>query len=483
MKPLLQNPLLQRYRFSLLRPRQVAIFGGLYGAVVFILLLLNYTIFSTFRPLLPFLDELPFNMWQIIYFQFFGLQVVILWLWASYNSGSALTVEILRKSYVFFKLLPLSALQKAFGVLIGTNLLAYTFAALNFVPLLIFAILGKMEIAVVSYSIMTLLAVACFLNTLTLLLSINPDARKHRRLGTLVLIVLAVWVLMIAMGFLFSTNRSIEEIQDIRVKFFTWELPGFPMFSLLLLYFAAWMLLGIVRKFRDDQAPLFGTLGSLGFYLGWEIMTTGLFWSTLHLKSSFYGHRVLCFWALVFVNASTLRNVAKYFEAARKVQSKSLSLILNVLRLLRHSTLFWGICLFSVWTIFFFGLIAKPRLDFSENLYPLMNMFGFYLLFVVLLELFVLYRHLRLNLKVFLIGLGVISLFLPLSLSKILADRLVYLHSAFGYMGNLITPFLLQGGNTAIQWRIFLVNLLLSLVPMVVITRNYLKFLKLRRQM
>lgn len=477
-----QNPLIQRYRFSLLRPKQVGIYGFLYAAIVALIILLNYTVFTTFKPLIPALEKMPFNVYQVVYYQFLGLQVVILWFWASYNSGSAVTVEILRKSYIFFKLLPISALQKAFGVLLGSNLLAYALGILNFIPLLVLAVLGQMNAVLVGYSWITVLAVACFLNTLTLLLSINPDAKKHRRLGTLILVVLAVWGLMFAMGMLFSTNRSVQEIQLLRVKFFQWELPGFPVFSALLLYFTAWMLWGIVRKFRDDRAPLFSTIGSLGFVVGWEIITTGLFWSFLHLQSSFYGHRVLCFWGLIFVNVSTLRDAGMYFETAHKLQSRSSALGMNLFRLLRQSTLVWGICLFLVWIGFFFGLSGKPALSFPDNLYALLNLFGFYLLFMMLLELFVLYRHLHLNLKVFLIGLAIVSLFLPLSLSKLLSDKLVYLHSAFGYMGNLITPFLLKGGNAAIQWRIFFVNLLLCVLPAVLILRNYVRFLTYRRQ-
>jgi len=478
-----QNPLIQRYRFNLLRPRQIGIYSFLYGAIVFLILLLNYTVFTTFRPLISQIKESPLNVYQIIYYQFAVLQVIILWVWASYNSGSALTIEILKKSYTFFKLLPITALQKTFGVLIGTNLVAYSFAGLNFILLLIFAYVGKMSVVLASYYFLTLLAVACFLNTLTLLLSINPEAKKRRRFGTLVFIIFAVGGLMFAMGTLFSSGTRTRDIENIRVNFFSVKIPGLPLFSLILLYLTGWMLLGIVRKFRDEREPLFSTPASLFFFLGWEFLTIGLFWSSLHLKSAFYGHRVLCFWGLLFVNISTLKRVGKYFEAARKIQAHSASKALDMFRLFRRSTLFWGLCLFVIWTAFFLGLTMKAGLSFPDYLYPLLNLFGFYLVFIVLLELFVLHRHLNINIKIFLICIALVSLLLPLSLSKILEDRLVYLHSAFGYMGNLITPFLLRTGNVAIQWRVFFVNILLCLFPLFLIFRKYLSFLKLRRQM
>jgi hypothetical protein len=478
-----QNPLIQRYRFSLLRPRQIGIYSFIYVAIVFLLLFLNYTAFTTLKPFLFSGRKLPFNAYQFIFYQFAIFQVIILWLWASYNSGSALTVEILRKSYVFFKLLPITALQKAFGVLIGTNLVAYSFAALNVIPLLIFTYLGKMSGTLVSYYFLTIIAVACFLNVLTLLLSINPDAKKRRRFGTLALIIFAVWVLMFAMGTLFSSGSQTRDIEKILVNFFSVEIPGLPLFSMILFYFSGWMLMGIVRKFHYERESLFSHTGAILFVIGYEVLTTGLFWSFLHLKSGFYGHRALCFWGLVFVNLGSLQDVGKYLEVARKIQEQSTSKFLNLLRLFRHSTLFWGICLFVIWTAFFLGLITRARLPFPDNLYPLLNLFGFYLFFIVLLELFVLYRHLHLSLKVFLIGIAFVSLLLPLSLSKILEDKLVYLHSVFGYMGNLITPFLLKSGNVTIQWRVFLVNILLCLFPLFLIFMKYLSFLKLRRQM
>jgi len=105
------NPLLQRYRFSQLRPRQVGIYSFIYVAIISIILLMNYTVFTTFRSYIFRDFELPFTMSQAIFYQFLGLQVIILWVWASYNSGTALTKEILSKSYIFFKLLPVTALQ------------------------------------------------------------------------------------------------------------------------------------------------------------------------------------------------------------------------------------------------------------------------------------------------------------------------------------------------------------------------------------
>ena len=478
------NPLLQRYRFSQLRPKQIGIYGFIYVAIVSIILLSNYTIFTTLKPLLFGQVELPFTLSQAVFYQFLGLQVIILWVWASYNSGTSLTREILNKSYFFFKLLPITALQKAFGVLLGTNLIAYTFAGLNVVMLVLFAYLGKIKPIRFSYYLLGIVAIAGVLNTLTLLLSINPNAKSRRRFGTLIIIGGAIWMIMTIMGILFASGRvRARNVEDIVVDFFSLKLPGIPLFSLMLFYFTGWILIGIMRKFRYERESLFTPLGSLLFTLSFEVMTTGVFWSYLPLKSSLYGHRILCFWILLLINMGTLKHVGRYFEAIRRIRERSTSTLLILLRFFRHTTLCWGICLFGIWTAFFVGLSSMTSLSVSEMLFPLVNLFSFYLFFMVLLEFFVLYRHLHLSIKVFLIFIAVFAVFFPMSLSRVLEDRLVYLHSVMGYMANLITPFLLQIGNAAVQWRVFLINLVGCLVPFTVIVRKYLSFVKLRERM
>ncbi len=478
-KWMLQNPLIQRYRFSLLRPKQVGVYSFIYLAIVIMILLLNYTAFTTFSLFLTLESSFPFNIYTFIFYQFALFQIIILWGWASYNSGSALTVEILRKSYIFFKLLPVTALQKALGVLIGTNLVAYSFAALNFIPLFIFAYLGEMNAIQVGYYFLLTIAIACFLNCLTLLLSINPDAKKKRRLGTLFIIVASLWGLMLAMGTLFVRGRPTPNIEEIFVGFFALKLPGFPLFAFILFYFTGWMLLGIMRKFRYEKEALFNKTGAMLFFIGCEVLSVGLFWSFFPLKTGFYSHSILCFWALVFINTGTLKRVEKYYEFARKIQTHSPAKILNTFRLLQHSTLFWGICLFGIWTAFFLGLTMKAGLLFTDISYPLLNLFGFYLFFIVLLEVFVLHKPAHVNIKVFLLVVALLSLLLPLSLSEIFDNKLIYLHSVFGYISSLMVPFLFQGGNAAVQLRIFVVNLLLCLLPLFFILRKYQNFLRL----
>ncbi len=470
---MLNNPLIHRYRFSLLRPKQIMIYGFIYLAIVVMILLLNYTLFTTFMLFASAQTAFPFDIYIFIFYQFLVFQIIILFVWASYNSGSALTVEILRKSYIFFKLLPVTALQKALGVLIGTNLVAYSFALLNCIPLLIFAFLGKTNPVRVAYYLLVILAIAAFLNTLTLLLSINPDVKKKRRMGTLIIIVGALWGLMAAMGTLFAGNRPTPLVEKIVVDFFSFPIPGIPLFSVLLFYFTGWMLLGIMRKFRFERESLFSRGGSVLFFTGCEMLATGLFWSFFHLKNGFYGAHILGFWGLVFVNLGVLQQVERYYEEARRIRRQSASTCVNLFRLFLRSTLFWGICLFGIWTAFYLGLTLKSPLSPAGILFPLLNLFSFYLFFMVLVELFVLYRPAHVNIKVFLIVLAFLSFSVPLSLSKIFDNNLLYLHSIFGYTSYLLAPFAFSGGGKTMQINVFLVNLAFCLIPLGIIVTQY----------
>jgi hypothetical protein len=201
------------------------------------------------------------------------------------------------------------------------------------------------------------------------------------------------------------------------------------------------------------------------------------------LQSAFYGHRILCFWALVLVNLGTLQQVAVYFEKIRKIHAHSSQGISAIIRFLRHTSLAWGICLFGVWTIALLALSRIPSLPFSDVRFPIINLFGFYLIALVLLEVYVLYRHLQISVKIFLIFVALVIILLPVVLFRFLENEQIYLHSVIGYMANLITPFLVRGGNASMQWRVFLINLLICALPLLLIFSKYRGFFKLRNNM
>ncbi len=482
-----RNPLLQYYRFSQLRPRQIGLYGVVYATLAALILGLNYTAFTLLRPWIKNLPELPFNVYLIVFAQFAGFQVILLWFWASYNAGSALTTEILRKSYLFLKLLPLTPCQKTWGMLLGVNFVPYGLALVNLVPLMIFAVLGYMPAALFGYILLGLAAVAFFLNPLTLLLSINPDVKHRRRFGTLILIIGVLWGLMFGLAWLVglssqnAQNGQAPTLETFMVPFFTLKIPGLLLFASLLSYLGAWLLCGITRKFRDEYAPMFSYPGAVLFGLIGQMLAIGFVWPFLPLKAAFYGHIGLSLAMFSAMIVGLLPPLQTYFEAARRIQTRPTAFALTLLRFCRHTTLFQGLGLFLIWVIFFVGLAPQAHLSCADYAYPLLNLGGFYLFFLTLAELFVLFRHLHVSLKALLFVIAGAACFLPGMLAQTLNRPSWHLHSVLGYWGSLLGPFIIPGGNASVQGRVLLVNMLFCLLPVILIVQQYGRILRLKK--
>src|SRR5512146_2960051 len=98
---ILSNPLIRRYRFSLLRPSNLWIYLVIYASVIMLLLFINGLAVSATGEVV-----LSDKLYRALYAQFLMIQAIILWGWATFNSASALRDEHLNKTYDFFRLLP-----------------------------------------------------------------------------------------------------------------------------------------------------------------------------------------------------------------------------------------------------------------------------------------------------------------------------------------------------------------------------------------
>ena len=138
---MVRNPIIQRYRYSTLRPKQLWIYVTIYISIILLIVFINY---SAYKYQDSFEDITEF--YKSLFYQFLAFQVIILFVWSAYNSGSAIKEEILNKSFDFFRMLPLPAHKKAFGILIGKNLVVLLFAAINLAFLIYFGLAGKISI-------------------------------------------------------------------------------------------------------------------------------------------------------------------------------------------------------------------------------------------------------------------------------------------------------------------------------------------------
>ena len=269
---MVSNPLIQRYRYSTLRPKQFWIYVTIYISISLLIVLINY---SGYKYQTFFKDITEF--YKSLYYQFLTFQVIILFIWSAYNSSSVIKEEILNKSFDFFRMLPLPAHKKALGILIGKNLVVLLFAAINLVLLIYFGLAGEININLQAQILLILISTTIFANLISLLLSINP-AKKSKSSG-IVLILLAVFFLVPMMINAIAALSSVDELEHYTVYLFKIKIPILLLISFIALYLSCWIFKGILRRFTYEQKPLFTRKGALLFSLGYIFILVGLYYT------------------------------------------------------------------------------------------------------------------------------------------------------------------------------------------------------------
>ena len=468
------NPLLRRYRCSLLRPSQLWIFMIIYIIVVSLFLFVNYNIHQLVKD--SFILE---NFFNDLYYQFAALQILILCVWAPLNSRSALKQEIFEKTYDFFRLLPLSALQKTLGVIIGRNILALLFAAMTFVPIIVFGVLGKVSASLQLQVILLLFSSAVFLNSAALL-SFNtaPGRQKKTSIGVWIVLFIFFGPFLIHFLFLpFYAMSKIPDAEDFRIKFYCFEFLILVFISLVMLYFTIWNVIGNIRKFNRENEPLFSRIGACLFILGYYLLVLGLFLPHM-LVINF---AVYYFWLAIsppvlLIPLGSMRTFEDYLEscslAGRPDASKSAAL-------LKSSNLTLAFVLFVIWLCFSVFAAVKGQLTTSLFVTNLAVLFSFCLFLILLLELYVVYRPLLSKIGLLLCFFTGLYFFLPIIFSFTLQVPSLRYYSLWGFFSFLLNP--LSGSDEIPRAYICIVNVLLSIAPAVLIAKRYSRILKLSK--
>jgi len=316
---ILNNPLIRRYRYSLMRPRQLWIYITIYIAVIALIIFVNYTAYQYQEW---FGNQTRF--FKVLYYQFLVFQVIVLCILAMINSSSAIKDEVNGKSYDFFRMLPISAGKKAAGILVGKNLVVLLLAGVNFLLLIILGMLGRMEGILLGHYFLAVISVAVLTNSVALLSSINPaKAKKKNNI-----------VLFIVLGFIFApfvissigiAIRRINIFENVTEKFYTIELPVLILISLVALYFSCWAIKGILRRFTREDEPLFTRMGAYIFMLGFEFVLFGLFYEHLNegARKTNYLYWLISLLPVLLVPIWSLRSFERYLEHSGLIQSKT----------------------------------------------------------------------------------------------------------------------------------------------------------------
>jgi len=460
-----------------MRPRQLWIYITIYIAVIALIVFVNYTAYQYQEW---FGNQTRF--FKGLYYQFLILQVIVLCILAMINSSSAIKDEVTGKSYDFFRMLPISAGKKAAGILIGKNLIVLLLAGVNFLLLIILGMLGRMNGVLLGQYFLAVISVAVLTNSVALLSSINPlRARKKNHIVTL-----------IVFGFIFAplflsalgiATRKINLLENITGKFYTIELPVFILISLVALYFSCWSVKGILRRFTREDEPLFSRMGAYLFMLGFEFVLFGLFYKYLTegARKTNYLYWLISLLPVLFVPIWSLRSFDRYLEHSGLIQSKSAGNKNLVSGFLLYSNLLPAFALFAIWTACSIVTALMTEQELLFNLYYIVILFSFYLFLMLLLELYVVYKPVSDKIGLLLTFIAIVYLFLPLILSGILDNKEVYLYSLLGFYTRVF--FYESAPVISTITRIWLINAVLCIIPIILIWTRYKNILAARQKM
>ena len=474
---ILNNPLIRRYRYSLMRPRQLWIYITIYIAVIALIVFVNYTAYQ-YREWFGNQERL----FKSIFYQLLILQVIVLFGLGMVNSSSAIKDEVTGKSYDFFRMLPISAGKKATGILVGKNLVVLLLAGVNFLLLIILGMLGRMDGILLGRYFLAIISVAVLTNSVALLSSINPaKARKKNHI-----------VLFIVLGFIFApfvistigiAVRRINIFENVTEKFYTIEFPILILISLVALYFSCWAIKGILRRFTREDEPLFTRMGAYLFMLGFEFVLFGLFYEHLNegAQRTNYLYWLISLLTVLLIPIWSLRSFERYLEHSGLIQSKSVGNKNLVSAFLRYSNLLPVLVLFAIWTAGSIVTALMTGQGLLYNLYYIVILFSFYLFLMLLLELYVVYKPVSDKIGLLLSFITIVYLFLPLILSGILDNKEVYLYSLLGFCARILSNKSAPGLST--QTGILIINIALCVIPIMLVWKRYKHILAVRQKM
>lgn len=480
------NPLIRRYRYSLLRPRQFWISVTIYISIIALILFINYTAYQ-YRELFR---TQPFFL-KGVYYQFVILQLIVLCILGAINSSSAIKDEVTGKTYDFFRMLPVSAGKKAVGVLVGKNLVVLLMAAVNFILLIILGKLGKLDNTLLGHYFLALISLAVFTNSIALLSSIKPvSAKKKTHIITFIIL-----------GFIFApfllsifgvAARKINVLETVTAKFYTIEFPLLVLISLIALYFSCWSIKGILRRFTREDEPLFTRASAFLFMIGFEVVLFGLFYTYLKDEASYTyikeGARWANYWfwlisllPVLLVPVWACRSYEKYIEQSGLIQSRSAEKVNIISKMLLYFNLSHEFGLFVIWVVGSTITSLLTGQEMLESVYNIIVLFSFFLFLMLLLELHVVYKPVSSKMGLLLLFITIVYLILPLIISGILRNDMVYTYSLFGFSYSLLA--FRADPTTTPRIYICLINVGLCIIPVILIWTRYKNILTARSKM
>jgi len=423
---MLSNALIARYRFSTFRPGQLIIWATIYLTTVFLIIWMN-SLTTEFTQ---------HQIYENLYLQFIIVQIVVLWLIGAWNCGSVVPNELKRNSYVFFRLLPMSGVQKTAGVLVGRNLLVGLTAMVNFALIAYFGLAAGVPRFVVIQVICALIAGGVLFSTGSLLSSIRTSRKKSGN-PAIVLIIFCIFLLPQTIGLMVMQKLHMKVIE---VNFYYADVPLLVILSAIALYLAFWAFLGAVRKFTAEDKPLFARPAAVIFALGIEAILIGFFLPCVLGEDSsgntdyfamFWSMSMALIWPLA---AFALWRYDRYLEESSNLSVRRRHRAIGTLDIVGMSNIKLSLITFVIWAGFALMIWRLNGQMLLDGLGHIAVLFSFYIVFILLLETVALCRADNTRV-IFLIGfIAILYVILPILLGGLLPESQIPMLSILGYL-------------------------------------------------
>ncbi len=470
---MLHNPLVHRYWFSAFRPPKLQL-----SVIMYVILLA----LGVFINVMLWQRDLAYgsqsDCFRGIFVQLILFQILLWWIVGGCLSSSAFKDEVLAKTHDFFRLLPLTPFQKMTGVIVGKNLQPLLFGLCNLPFLFFFGCGSGVPVSFQIQLVFFILSATVFFHTVPFLTSMSPAAPKE---GSSLFVFLIVIIIGVLATIRIVIQGVIEFVDDPKyVTFFTLRIPLLIFLGLQAWYWGIWAALGILRRFKWEYEPLMTLKAGIVFYIGYEVILIGLMAPHCEKSQAF----LYVFWLLSFIPVFLLplgmiREFNQYLEFLGSLDEKVNSNYSGLLMLGGYSFIPKGIVFFTLWGLWAVSGILWTGTRFQNNLYAIGALFSFYLVYLLYLELYVVYKTVASNAGLLLFFLGVLYLIMPLILAGLFENPKLMVYSPVGFLVYPTKP------SHHFVWicdlGVWIQNITLTLLAVLLILRRYRKMLEIRR--
>jgi hypothetical protein len=430
---MLNNPLIQRYRASIMGASSLLIYTVLYLIAVVLIILGNVAVVDIKSP--GVLRDVASRVFCFLAI----LQSIFLWGWASYNSAQAIRMEYERKSYDFFRMLPLTANEKAVGVLVGSNLIVLLLALINACLMILFAANQYINIQLQ----LVIWSGAFALSSASLLSSSSPQKIKSKRKSASsgISVIGVIMLYFMVVGVVSNTDCiATSDLFAKSVPFGPLHIPLFMAFVVVALTVGGWSYIGVLRRFTVEDMPLFTRKGSVVFMA--NIMGILMMFVYPHINKDNYSLvlgivMVVGLVLAVLTLAGALNLAVHYMEIVRRSGDTAVTAIRR--RLKHISNFHTALWLFGI-QCFAIAIVVMPYSDAGivKQLPPILGMVVTYIFIVLIAEIYSLYAGTNRLVGLIISFAMILYVVLPLILAALLNYGDLAFVSGVNYMiGNL----------------------------------------------